>query len=272
MKNHDDSLLAIAYRTRSKLYYLQNYNECMNSLSLVDNCLQKSQSTRIGLNNGIYRNIVDFSYNMGTYNDSIIETEKIVKKAQDSNLNRAYIQGHLLLSAMYLKLGTPSDLLTAEAKAKTELNCSIRFGISSYLWQLHNITAIIDLRLGKCKEEVEKQFNSAFNILKAQNMLFIGKKDLCYSNILAISNIAFFIRHHYTQDYFNSRMSAISYFNEDDSNPKSITMPKQISLEKEKLDQLYKITSSSRPKLLFCDAPKVPLLKDDITGYFIALT
>ncbi len=272
MKNHDDSLLAIAYRTRSKLYYLQNYNECMNSLSLVDNCLQKSQSTRIGLNNGIYRNIVDFSYNMGTYNDSIIETEKIVKKAQDSNLNRAYIQGHLLLSAMYLKLGTPSDLLTAEAKAKTALNCSIRFGISSYLWQLHNITAIIDLRLGKCKEEVEKQFNSAFNILKAQNMLFIGKKDLCYSNILAISNIAFFIRHHYTQDYFNSRMSAISYFNEDDSNPKSITMPKQISLEKEKLDQLYKITSSSRPKLLFCDAPKVPLLKDDITGYFIALT
>jgi hypothetical protein len=67
-------------------------------------------------------------------------------------------------------------------------------------------------------------------------------------------------------------MSVISYFNEDDSNQKSITMPKQILLEKENLDYLYKITSSSRPELLFCDDPKVPLLKDEKTGYFIALT
>ena len=272
MENHDYSLLAIAYRTRSKLYYLRDYDECMNSLSQVDNCLQKSPSNRIELNNSIYRNIVELSYNIGTYDNSIIKTEKMVQKARNSNLNRAYIQGHLLLSALYLKRGRPNDLLTAEAKANIALNYSIRFGISSYLWQIHNITAIINSRLGKNKEEIKKQFNSAFNILRAQNMLFIGKKNLCYSNILAISNIAFFIRHQYTQDYFNSKMSVISYFNEDDSNQKSITMPKQILLEKENLDYLYKITSSSRPELLFCDDPKVPLLKDEKTGYFIALT
>ena len=67
-------------------------------------------------------------------------------------------------------------------------------------------------------------------------------------------------------------MSAISYFNGDDNYSNSITMPKQILLENEKMDYLYKITNSTHPELLFCDAPPIPLLKDNPTGYFIALT
>lgn len=271
-ENHDDSLLAIAYRTRSKLFYLRNYDECIHSLNLVDRYLQDSKQNRIWLNNCIYKKIVELSYNINCDNNSIAETEIIVKKAQDCHFNRTYIQGNFLLSALYLKRGTPHDLLKAEFKAKAALDGSIRFGISSYLWQLYNITAIINLRLGKSNEEVYKQFDSAFNILKAQNMLFIGKRDLCYSNILAISNIAFFIRHNHTQDYFYSKMSAISYFNGDDNYSNSITMPKQILLENEKMDYLYKITNSTHPELLFCDAPQIPLLKDNPTGYFIALT
>lgn len=272
MENNDDSLLAIAYRTRSKLYYLQDYDECQNSLNLVDSCLQKFQSDRIRLNNSIYRNIVDLSYNMKTYDSSIVQTKKMVQEAQDNNFNRAYIQGHLLLAALYLKRGEKSDLFVAEEMARSALDYSIRFGISSYLWQLYNITAIIDLRLDKNREEINKQFDSAFNVLRAQNMLFIGNKDLCYSNILAISNIAFFIRHNHTQDYFNSKMSAVSYFNAEDSSTECITMPKQTSLDKENIDYLYKITNSSYPKLLFCNDSQVSLLKDNETGYFIALT
>lgn len=272
MENNNDSLMAIAYRTRSKLYYLQNYDECQNSLELVNSYLQKSPSARINLNNRIYKNIVNLSYNARTDDNSIIEAEKMIEEAQKNNFNRAYIQGNLLLAAMYLKRGEKSDMLTAEARANAALDYSIRFGISSYLWQLHNITAIINLRLGKSKNEIKKQFNSAFNILRAQNMLFIGKKELCYSNILAISNIAFFTRHHYTQDYFNSRLSAISYFNDEYSNKEVIATPQQTALEKENMAHLYKITDSLYPTLLFCSNPQVPLLKDDETGYFIALT
>lgn len=273
MENNDASLLAIAYRTRSKLYYLQDYGECQKSLNLVDIYLQESQSSRIGLNNRIYRNIVNLSHiDLKKDSGPISETEKMVQEAQNSNFNRAYIQSHLLLAALYLKRGEKSDLLTAEARINTALDYSIRFGIPSYLWQIHNIKAIIDLRLGKSIDEIKHQFNSAFNILRAQNMLFIGKKDLCYSNILAISNIAFFMRQNCSQDYFNSRMSEISYFHDEDSNKSSMLMSRQTTMDKENLDHLYEITDSKVPELLFCSSPKGTLLKDDETGYFIALT
>ena len=273
MEDNDASLAAIAYRTRSKLYYLQDSVLCAESLDMVDKYLQKSPSKRIALNNRIYRNIANLSYVDLKKNDSSVQdTEIISNEAKENNLHRTFIQSELLLAAMYLKRGEKNDLFSAEAKAKSALDYSIRFGIPSYLWQIYNIAAIIDLRLGKSINVIKQQFNSAFNILRAQNMLFIGKRDLCYSNILAISNIAYFIRHNYTQDFFNDRMSAISYFNEGNSNKEPVTMTKQTALEKENLDHLYKITNSQFPELLFCSSPKIPLLKDNETGYFIALT
>ena len=122
------------------------------------------------------------------------------------------------------------------------------------------------MRLGRSKKEIERNFSSAYNILRAQNMLFIGKKELCYSNI------AYYLRHNCTQRVFNSHMSAISFFHDEYSDENTITMSKQTTFEKESLDQLYEITNSQFPKLLFCNKPEKPLLKDDVTGYFIALT
>lgn len=272
-ENKDDALLAIAYRTRSKLFYLKDFNECQNSLNMVDSHLQKSESARIGLNNRIYRSIVILSDTDLRKDGSLIDdVEGMAQEAWDNNFNRAYIQSHLVLAALYLKRGEKSDLLTSEKKALTAIDYSVRFGIPSYLWQLYNVVAIINVRLDRSKKEIERNFYSSYNILRAQNMLFIGKRELCYSNILAISNIAYYLRHNCTQRVFNSRMSAISFFHEEYSKENTITMPKQTTLEKESLDQLYEITNSQFPKLLFCNKPERPLLKDDVTGYFIALT
>lgn len=272
-ENNDDSLLAIAYRTRSKLFYLKDFNECQNSLNMVDSCLQKSESARIGLNNRIYRTIVNLSdVDLRKDSNFIYDVEEMAREAWANNFNRAYIQSNLVLATLYLKRGEKNDLLISEKKAITAINYSVRFGIPSYLWQLYNIISIINIRLDKSKKEIERNFFSAYNILRAQNLLFIGKKDLCYSNILAISNIAYYLRHNCTQRIFNSHMSAISFFHEEYSDKNTIAMPKQTTLEKEALDQLYEITNTPFPELLFCSNPKRPLLKDNETGYFIALT
>lgn len=272
-ENNDDSLLAIAYRTRSKLFYLKDFNECQNSLNMVDSCLQKSESARIGLNNRIYRTIVNLSdVDLRKDSNFIYDVEEMAREAWANNFNRAYIQSNLVLATLYLKRGEKNDLLISEKKAITAINYSVRFGIPSYLWQLYNIISIINIRLGKSKKEIERNFFSAYNILRAQNLLFIGKKDLCYSNILAISNIAYYLRRNCTQRIFNSHMSAISFFHEEYSDKNTIAMPKQTTLEKEALDQLYEITNTPFPELLFCSNPKRPLLKDNETGYFIALT
>ena len=272
-ENKDYALLAIAYRTRSKLFYLRDLDECQNSLNMVDKCLQKSKSSRIELNNRIYRSIVKLSDTNLKNDDSLIdEVEKMARKAWNNNFNRAYIQSNLVLAALYLKRGEEGDLLVSEKKAQIAIDYSTRFGIPSYLWQLYNISAIISIRLEKSKKETERCFKCAYNILKAQNMLFIGKKELCYSNILAISNIAYYFRHNFSQSAFYSHISTISFFDENQSDEKNMTMPKQTALEKESIDRLYEITNSQFPKLLFCDASQRPLLKDDETKYFIALT
>lgn len=272
-ENKDDALLAIAYRTRSKLFYLRNLDECQNSLNMVDKCLKKSKSARIKLNNRIYRSIVNLSYNNLKNDTNLIDNvEEMAREAWNNNLNRAYIQSNLVLAALYLKRGKDGDLLISEKKALTAIDYSIRFGIPSYLWQLYNISAIISIRLEKSKKETERCFKCAYNILKSQNMLFIGKKELCYSNILAISNIAYYFRRNFSQSVFNSCMSAISFFNENQSDENTAAMPKQTMLDKGGIDWLYGITNSQFPKLLFCDVLQSPLLKDDETKYFIALT
>lgn len=267
------SLASIAFRTRSKLYYLQNHKLCIDSLDMVDKYLQKSPSLRIELNNKIYRNIANLSYvDLKQDSSSIDDTIKTAEQAQNNKLNRAYIQSHLLLAAMYLKRGEKGDLQIAEGKAKIALDYSVRFGIPSYLWQIYNITAIIYKRLRKSKNEINRQFESAFDVLRAQNLLFIGKKDLCYSNMLAICNFAFYLRKNFTQDIFNSRMSQVSYFSETDMNESTITLSRQTAIDKESLDHLYKKANSNMPCLLFGNRDNIPLLRDDKTGYFIALT
>lgn len=73
---------------------------------MVEKCLQKSKSSRIELNNRIYRSIVKLSDTNLKNDDSLIdEVEKMARKAWNNNFNRAYIQSNLVLAALYLKLG-----------------------------------------------------------------------------------------------------------------------------------------------------------------------
>lgn len=116
-ENNDDSLLAIAYRTRSKLFYLKDFNECQNSLNMVDSCLQKSESARIGLNNRIYRTIVNLSdVDLRKDSNFIYDVEEMAREAWANNFNRAYIQSNLVLATLYLKRGEKNDLLISEKK------------------------------------------------------------------------------------------------------------------------------------------------------------
>ena len=90
--------------------------------------------------------------------------------------------------------------------------------------------------------------------------------------MLAICNFAFYLRKNFTQDIFNSRMSQVSYFSETDMNESTITLSRQTAIDKESLDHLYKKANSNMPCLLFGNRDNIPLLRDDKTGYFIALT
>lgn len=267
-KSDDNSLFIIAYRTRSKLFYLNNPKECQYSLDKVDEILETVSFPRIQLNNDIYRAIFDLTYNTpNDYNKIINRVESLANTASKQNLNRASIQSNMVLAAAYLKRGTLEDIRTAKIKVNSAINYSIRFGIPSYMWQLYNLLAIIDTKLGNHSDQIKKSFETSFNILDMQNLLYIGRGDLCYSNILAISNIGFFLRQNSFQKTFNSRFSMITYCETSDSRTvKDINK----QLTKTELTEIYE--KAKKKELLFSLADSTRLLRDEDTGYFIPLT
>lgn len=263
------ALEAIAYRTRSKLFYLNNKIECYKSLDAVDKCLKKSPSFRIEVNNNIYRAIVDLTYDTSKNYDKIIDNIKaLVSITLQHNLNRGIIQSHMVLSAAYLKRGNHEDIVLAKKIATTAIDYSIRLGIPSYLWQLYNILGIIDTRLKQNTNTIKQDFETAFDILDKQNLLYIGKGELCFSNILAISNIGIFLSKHSFQKYFNQKMSMITY-SEISVTDMAIEHKNQ-GFTKDELIVLYE--KATNKELLFSHSKPAKLLRDDKTKYFIALT
>lgn len=268
-RNSDNSLSAVAYRTRSKLFYLYDPVECRNSLNKVDDLLKTNPSSRIQLNNDIYRAIVDLTYNSRNSYDEIIEkVEKLTYMASEQNLNRADIQSNMVLAAAYLKRGASKDLIIARQKVMKGINCSIRYGIPGYMWQLYNLIAIIDTKLKKSNDKIKQSFENSFDILYKQNLLFIGRNDLCYSNILAISNIGFFLCRCSFQKTFNARMSRITYCTDSAENKAGKNNKKRLT--QIELTEIYE--KASKKELLFSSSNSSNLLRDNETGYFIALT
>lgn len=268
-KSEDNALAVIAYRTRSKLFYLNNPSECQDCLSKVDELLKSTPSPRIQLHNNIYRAIVDLTYNITDGYDEIINrVETLTNTASKQNLNRANIQSNMVLAAAYLKRGSFEDLKIAKQKAIKAINYSIRFGIPSYMWQLYNILAVIDTKLGTNNNKIKQSFEMSFDILNKQNLLYIGRNDLSYSNILAISNIGFFLRRYSFQKTFNSRISMLTYCEADTENGTVKDAKKQLT--EIKLTELYE--KALKKELLFTSSDSTKLLRDDETGYFIALT
>ena len=265
----DNSLAAIAYRTRSKLFYLNDPDECLDSLNKVDELLKTNASPRIQLNNEIYRAIVELTYNSSNKYDEIIErVEKLRHRASEQNLNRADIQSNMVLAAAYLKRGSSKDLIIARKTAMRAINCSISYGIPSYMWQLYNLVAIIDTKLKKSNDKVKQSFENAFDIMDKQNLLFIGRNNLCYSNILAISNMGFFLSRFSFQKTFNSRMSRITYCESDTEYQKEEKHHKRLT--QFELTEIYE--KAKKQELLFSLSNSSNLLRDNETGYFIALT
>lgn len=265
----DNSLAAIAYRTRSKLFYLNNPDECLSSLNKVDELLKTNPSPRIQLNNEIYRAIVELTYNSSNdYDEIISRVEKLRNRASEQNLNRADIQSNMVLAASYLKRGSSKDLIIARETAMRAINCSISYGIPSYMWQLYNLVAIIDTKLKKSNDKIKQSFENSFDILDKQNLLFIGRNDLCYSNILAISNMGFFLSRFSFQKTFNSRMSRITYCAAGTETQTQEKHKKQLT--QFELTEIYE--KAKNKEILFSLSNSSNLLRDNETGYFIALT
>lgn len=222
----DKQLEIIANRTHAKLFHFLDYKQCIYHLDEVDKIVQKYPSPRLETNNKLYRMIVQLTYGkIDDYCKAIEEINSIINFATNNDFHRAIIQGKMVLAALLLLFDRTEEIKAATTYINAAINNSVAFGINSYLWQLYNLMAIAQTKMNFPTDTIKETFHTVFEILRNQDLTYIGKKDLCYSNVLAISNIGIFYNHHSTQDVFNSIMSRITYVGEITKNNREYVPP-----------------------------------------------
>lgn len=268
-KEHNNyALQIIAHRTHSKLYYFQDYEKCKHHINEVYRILKYNPTIRIELNNKVYEYIVDMTYDkIPNYNVAKTDLENILYKAKSNSLNRTEIQAEMVLAALLIKYGSNNDLKHALNHIKTAISNSVSYGINSYLWQLYNLKAIVLTKLEKNADVCLKLFNTVLEILINQNLNCIGSRDLCYSNILALSNVFIFFSQNIPENHFYHEISKIKISSKI-ANDGFMYNDKRLDLN-EKHTQYERARNK---KLLFVNDVQKNILKDNKTGFFIALT
>lgn len=210
---NDNSLLVIAHRTRSKLMFFQDPKECQKSLVLVNELQKKDSSMRIHYSNLLSEYIYDMYYsdncNWAVINERV---EEIHTKATEHSYDRVLVRSDMVLSVCALKLAKNySELMYSKKIVENGIDASIRLGIPGYIWQFYNLLAIICTRLGYEDNYIHQLFETIYVQLAKQNLLYIGTQQLCFCNLLAISNIGAFLKKYTTERYFREKMLGIKY-------------------------------------------------------------
>ncbi len=270
-KAGDNSLMAIAHRTRSKLYFYQDHSECKNSLDFVSGLRGNNSSDRIHLSNQVSDYMYRMYYDDGCdWKETIYAAETIRKQAVDKSYDRVLIRSDIVRAACLLKM---QDFKTARKIIQQGIDNSIKLGIPTYIWQYYNLQAIADKNLGYHDDQVRRLFETVYAYLDRQGLLDIGKRDFCYGNILALNNIAFFFSD-ISEKQFRKKISGIHYFNGPVANSISYIgteFENVCATDQEYLKELYH--KASKKELLLVEQPKsCRLLRDEKTGYFMPMS
>lgn len=282
LESDQKSLLAIAHRTRSKLFFFPNVKECQKSLNIVNQLPNQESSERIHCSNLLSQYIYDMYYDDNCNWSGINRnTEEIRKKAVEGSFDRVLVRCDMVLSVCALKLAkSRTDLSASRTIVERGIDASIRLGIPGYIWQFYNLLAIIDTRLEYDVNHLNQLFDTIFAQLLKQNLLYLGNQQLCFCNLLAISNIGAFLQSHFPASKFKQKMSNISYSGFLPScnyNCSSIQCGYTCSIDNKYLNEQYHL--AEKKCLLFTketpqlnDLNSLKLLRDDATQYFIPIS
>ncbi|MDR1002551.1 MAG: ATP-binding protein [Oscillospiraceae bacterium] len=274
-KFKDNSLTIIAHRTRSKLYFYNDNIKCKDSLDKANVFLQNGSSTRIYEDNALSELLFEMQNNKScNWKQILNDAIEIKKRAFDNSFYKSFIRSYTLLSVSQVKLANDSnDLLIAKKLIQEGIDASIRFGIPSHIWQFYNLLAIVDMKLNYESDHVLRLFETVFSMLASQNLLYIGNRDFCFCNVMAISNVGFFLHDNGFESNFINKMSSVTYTgysqlcNYDCGNSECgyICMSDTAYLNKQ-------YTKAGNKQLLFIDQIQQRLLRDESTKYFIPLS
>ena len=271
----DDNLRALAYISRAKIYFYSDPEQAKENLIKADDILQKGVSQRILCHNNITKLIFECVYeNEIDWKSMRYEAEELLKIATENSFANSIIRLHLLLAICeFMQSNLDLDFKTCFYHISLGIDASIRFGIGTYIWQFYNLLAIIYTNQNYDSNEIMKLFETVFSILNRQGLLYIGNRDFCYGNLLAISNIAFFWQQNKMETIFYQKISKINFMENislcdyECSKPScSYLCPNELSF----LKRQY--TRAQNKKILFYENKSQYCFRDPKTEYFIIVS
>lgn len=263
----DKSLLAIVYLNTAKIYFLSDYEISAKNFLKVQDLLADGESKRIYCSSKISLLMIGLLHKKrDDYDNMIEESYSILKEASDGNYAHSMARIYLVLAVLHLLIGKDTEGLNKTKNFINKgINYSVKFGFQREVWEFYNLLGIVQLRQRTDSEEIRQTFVTAFTLLQKHDYLNLGMRDLCCDNILVLSNIGFFYQSKKTEKEFYDFMSQITFWGDSTYYVKEDTTQPNDFLRKEYLKAQHK-------QLLFTKSPNNNLLRDEITGYFIALS
>lgn len=270
----DDRLKIIAYLTKSKLNFYVNPIEAIKNIDKIQELLLTSHSGRIECSAKLSRYIFNAVHdNMIDWNECTDNALELLGTAITNGYTTSIIRAYMLLAVCSYKTESSPIYEITRKYIEKGIDASIQFGVSTYIWQFYNLLGIVEMNIGFECNQIYKTFMTSLAMLAKQNLLYLGSLELCYGNVLAISNVGFFLQSHNFEKEFYKQMSKVTY--------KDVVQLCDYNCEGDdccfvcndsikKLKAEYKNAECKNP--LFVHYTNQYLLRDEKTGYFIVLS
>lgn len=264
----------IAYLTQSKIFFYTNPSQSIKSIGCLLNLLEDEPSERIKCSSNISQLILDAVHNKNcNWEKCMNNAFELLKLAITNGYTTSIIRTYMLLAVCAYKTEkSPIYQLTTDFIAKG-INASIKFGVSTYIWQFYNFLAIVEMNLSYNSDHVYKTFMTSFSMMAKQNLLYLGTLELCYGNVLAISNIGFFLQSHNFETEFYKQMSRITFKNMVQLCDYHCERPDCNFICNDSIKLLKnEYEKAQKKEILFAKHSNQYLLRDEKTKYFIVLS
>lgn len=214
-KLKDKKLEALAHITHAKLFFYSSPAKAKSYVQRAECCLQSNSTDRIRMHNQITKLILELSstdISVAVLENMKLQVNSILRECIDRQYANSIIRANLLLGTLYLlSEATTANMRLAVSYFNKAIDDSLRFGIGTYIWQIYNQLALLSIRQGETINRTDRLFDTVFQQLRRQNLLYIGDTNFCYGNLLAISNVAGFYATHKFESAFYQKMSLVSY-------------------------------------------------------------
>lgn len=267
-KLNDNRLRALAYRTKFKINLYPNANLCRESLTKSAEATELMPSKRIEMDNSLDFCALEILGNpTGPQDKTISELNKLLQDIEANNFHRAQIHCFFLLAICNLLKNDEKATLLSKEYVEKAINLSTSYGIVGYLWRLHNLQALTSIRMGLDSQHIYQTFSTVFDILKRQGLLYIGNRDVCEGNILALSNIGYYLQERKFESQFYQTMSFVTFMGQEHHphlNQRLHDDPVNTFL-------VQQYAKARKKEVLFARTAPENLLRDSQTSYFIVL-